>query len=73
MKILKMGELISLDNSGSKRCRTWGTRHYSSSHKILLVGEGDFSFAACLAKRFDTAVNMIATSFDSEGTYIYRH
>ncbi|KAK3200165.1 hypothetical protein Dsin_023580 [Dipteronia sinensis] len=23
-------------------------KHYSSCHKILLVGEGDFSFAACL-------------------------
>jgi hypothetical protein len=41
--------------------------HYSSSHKILLVGEGDFSFAVCLAKTFGTAENMIATSFDSKG------
>ena len=41
--------------------------HYSSSHKILLVGEGDFSFAVCLAKAFGTAENMIATSSDSKG------
>jgi 25S rRNA (uracil2634-N3)-methyltransferase len=41
--------------------------HYSSSHKILLVGEGDFSFAVCLGKAFGTAENMIATSFDSKG------
>ncbi|XP_059441423.1 uncharacterized protein LOC132173823 isoform X2 [Corylus avellana] len=40
--------------------------HYSSSHKILLVGEGDFSFAVCLAKAFGTAENMIAASFDSK-------
>jgi hypothetical protein len=44
--------------------------HYSSSHKILLVGEGDFSFAVCLAKAFGTAENMIATSFDSKGITI---
>lgn len=42
-------------------------KHYSSSHKILLVGEGDFSFAKCLAKAFGSAVNMTATSLDSEG------
>ncbi|KAG7957985.1 hypothetical protein I3843_11G202800 [Carya illinoinensis] len=58
-----MGELISIDNNEGDQ--KW-IRHYCSSHKILLVGEGDFSFAACLAKRFDTAANMIATSFDSE-------
>ncbi|XP_059444414.1 pentatricopeptide repeat-containing protein At1g64100-like [Corylus avellana] len=40
--------------------------HYSNSHKILLVGEGNFSFAVCLAKTFGTAENMIATSFDSK-------
>ncbi|KAM1864166.1 hypothetical protein ACFX14_004414 [Malus domestica] len=30
-------------------------KHYSSFHKILLVGEGDFSFALCLAKSFGSA------------------
>ncbi|XP_027357443.1 uncharacterized protein At4g26485-like [Abrus precatorius] len=39
--------------------------HYLSSHKILLVGEGDFSFSLCLSKAFGTAGNMIATSLDS--------
>ncbi|KAL5735524.1 hypothetical protein ACOSQ2_030312 [Xanthoceras sorbifolium] len=41
-------------------------KHYSSCHQILLVGEGDFSFAACLAKAFGTASNIIATSLDSK-------
>jgi 25S rRNA (uracil2634-N3)-methyltransferase len=41
--------------------------HYSSSHKILLVGEGDFSFTLCLAKAFGSAVNIIATSLDDRG------
>ncbi|KAJ1381367.1 hypothetical protein SESBI_45187 [Sesbania bispinosa] len=39
--------------------------HYGSSHKILLVGEGDFSFSLCLARAFGTARNMVATSLDS--------
>ncbi|KAF6153854.1 hypothetical protein GIB67_001087 [Kingdonia uniflora] len=42
-----------------------GIKHYYSSHKILLVGEGDFSFSACLAKAFGSANNMVATSLDS--------
>lgn len=41
---------------------------YSSHQKILLVGEGDFSFAACLAKAFGSAASMVATSLDSKGT-----
>lgn len=42
-------------------------KHYSSNQKILLVGEGDFSFAACLATAFGSAENMVATSLDSKG------
>ncbi|KAF8022392.1 hypothetical protein BT93_F0047 [Corymbia citriodora subsp. variegata] len=40
--------------------------HYSNLHKILLVGEGDFSFAACLAQALGSAVNIVATSLDSQ-------
>ncbi|XP_042007514.1 uncharacterized protein At4g26485-like [Salvia splendens] len=40
-------------------------KHYSSWHKILLVGEGDFSFSACLALAFGSAANIIASSLDS--------
>ncbi|XP_059663761.1 uncharacterized protein At4g26485-like [Cornus florida] len=39
--------------------------HYSSSHRILLVGEGDFSFSLCLARAFASAHNMVATSLDT--------
>ncbi|KAL0306213.1 UNVERIFIED_CONTAM: hypothetical protein Sradi_6038600 [Sesamum radiatum] len=52
-----------------------GTRwikHYSSAHRILLVGEGDFSFSTCLAKAFGLATNMVATSFDSQG-FLLKH
>ncbi|XP_019197077.1 PREDICTED: uncharacterized protein At4g26485-like [Ipomoea nil] len=41
-------------------------KHYSNQHRILLVGEGDFSFSASLAAAFGYASNMIATSLDSE-------
>ncbi|CAN1190468.1 Uncharacterized protein At4g26485 [Linum perenne] len=40
---------------------------YSSSQKILLVGEGDFSFSASLAISFgSSAPNIVATSLDSQ-------
>ncbi|XP_016675137.1 uncharacterized protein At4g26485 [Gossypium hirsutum] len=49
------------------------TKHYSSSHKILLVGEGDFSFAACLATSLGSGVNMVATSLDSKVMLNYKY
>ncbi|KAF7840486.1 Heavy metal-associated isoprenylated plant protein 41 isoform A [Senna tora] len=42
-------------------------KHYSSRHRILLVGEGDFSFSLCLARAFGSAQNLVATSLDSQG------
>ncbi|KZV36225.1 hypothetical protein F511_14243 [Dorcoceras hygrometricum] len=42
-------------------------KHYSSRHRILLVGEGDFSFSSSLAEAFGCASRMIATSLDSKG------
>lgn len=41
--------------------------HYSSRHRILFVGEGDFSFSLCLARAFGSAHNLVATSLDSQG------
>ncbi|CAK9145044.1 unnamed protein product [Ilex paraguariensis] len=54
-----MESKVLVDDRGEK-C----IKHYSSSHKILLVGEGDFSFAARLAEAFGPASNMVATSLD---------
>ncbi|XP_042507050.1 uncharacterized protein At4g26485-like [Macadamia integrifolia] len=48
-------------------------KHYSSSHRMLLVGEGDFSFSACLARGFGSAKNMISTSLDSKGILMVKH
>ncbi|XP_007020390.2 PREDICTED: uncharacterized protein At4g26485 [Theobroma cacao] len=47
-------------------------RRYCSSHVMLLVGEGDFSFSACLAIAFGSARNMVATSLDSRG-FLFRN
>ncbi|XP_031104704.1 uncharacterized protein LOC116009722 isoform X1 [Ipomoea triloba] len=52
----------SLNQSGEEK---WA-KHYSNRHKILLVGEGDFSFSASLAAAFGSASNITATSLDSE-------
>ncbi|CAN1853662.1 Uncharacterized protein At4g26485 [Linum perenne] len=41
-------------------------KHYCSSHRILLVGEGDFSFSSCLAMAFGSASNITATSLNSK-------
>ncbi|KAH1032422.1 hypothetical protein J1N35_044596 [Gossypium stocksii] len=48
-------------------------KHYSSSHKILLVGEGDFSFAACLATSVGSGINMVVTSLDSKVMLNYKY
>ncbi|GLJ08330.1 hypothetical protein SUGI_0086610 [Cryptomeria japonica] len=39
--------------------------HHSSLHRILLVGEGNFSFSSSLANAFDCAHNIVARSLDS--------
>ncbi|KAE8679178.1 putative Late embryoproteinsis abundant hydroxyproline-rich glycoprotein family [Hibiscus syriacus] len=47
-------------------------RHYCSSQRMLLVGEGDFSFSACLARCFGSATNVVATSLDSR-EFLFRN
>lgn len=47
--------------------------NYNSKQEILLVGEGDFSFSACLANAFGSATNMVATSLLSLRTILNHH
>ncbi|XP_057983362.1 uncharacterized protein At4g26485-like [Malania oleifera] len=57
---------------GGKEETKW-IKHYSSSHRILLVGEGNFSFAASLANAFGSASNIFATSLDSKDDVMRKH
>ncbi|KAI3769112.1 hypothetical protein L6452_00211 [Arctium lappa] len=49
------------------------TKHYSSNHQILLVGEGDFSFALSLAVSFRSGFNIVASSIDSYDVVIRKY
>ncbi|KAG4381303.1 hypothetical protein AAZX31_15G116900 [Glycine max] len=53
-----------LEDKESAKAEKW-KKHYSSKHRILLVGEGDFSFSLCLARAFGSGHNLVATSLDS--------
>ncbi|KAK9156409.1 hypothetical protein Sjap_003889 [Stephania japonica] len=48
----------NFDCNPSKTYKFRLKKRYDSSQKILLVGEGDFSFSACLAKDFVSAANL---------------
>ena len=39
---------------------------YSSKHKILLAGEGDFSFSLALSQKFGSASHICASSLVKE-------
>lgn len=47
--------------------------HYSSLQKILLVGEGDFSFSNALATAFGDGRNIVATSLDTQETVLKKY
>ncbi|THF95299.1 hypothetical protein TEA_016841 [Camellia sinensis var. sinensis] len=69
---IRESEMSSSSSSRRRRRRRRKERvrwiqHYNNGQKILLVGEGDFSFSACLARAFGSAVNMVATSLHSQG------
>ncbi|KVI10267.1 protein of unknown function DUF2431 [Cynara cardunculus var. scolymus] len=46
-------------------------KHYSSNHRILLVGEGDFSFALSLADSFQSGFKIVASSIDSYARLLF--
>ncbi|KAK8939767.1 hypothetical protein KSP40_PGU002880 [Platanthera guangdongensis] len=56
----------SSPSSPTRKKTRSGSERYSSSHLLLLVGEGDFSFSLSLANTFGSATNIVATSKDSQ-------
>lgn len=52
-------------NQSHPRRPPWVPFDNDHAETVLLVGEGDFSFAAALAERFD-ALDVVATSLDTE-------
>ncbi|KAI3755687.1 hypothetical protein L1987_55493 [Smallanthus sonchifolius] len=63
---------LGRDMNRSKGKERW-IHDYKSSQKILLVGEGDFSFSACLARAFHTAENIVATSYLKRKSLLRKH
>ncbi|CAH2048993.1 unnamed protein product [Thlaspi arvense] len=63
--------IVSVETLMAKQEQTevW-VKHYCSSHNILLVGEGDFSFCLSLAQSFGSASNIVASSLDSYGSLL---
>ncbi|XP_028121859.1 uncharacterized protein LOC114319069 isoform X4 [Camellia sinensis] len=75
---IRESEMSSSSSSRRRRRRRRKERvrwiqHYNNGQKILLVGEGDFSFSACLARAFGSAVNMVATSLHSQELLKVKH
>ncbi|XP_051128272.1 uncharacterized protein LOC127249505 [Andrographis paniculata] len=57
-------EVIIIERRATVERGRW-IKHYCNRHRILVVGDGDFSFSASLAAAFISAPNMFATSLDS--------
>ncbi|KAJ9547948.1 hypothetical protein OSB04_020491 [Centaurea solstitialis] len=57
-KLLKIGMLKSI-------------KHCSALHRMLLVGEGDMSFGASLARVFGDGGNLTVTSLESLGFFFF--
>ncbi|XP_057757802.1 uncharacterized protein At4g26485-like isoform X1 [Arachis stenosperma] len=60
------------EEEDSQKAEKW-RKHYSSRHRILLVGEGDFSFSLSLATAFGSAHNLVATSIDSQENIVKKY
>ncbi|KAK9666276.1 hypothetical protein RND81_14G173500 [Saponaria officinalis] len=65
-KIIEEKEVVNKVSNELKGTSIKRIGQYTSKQKILLVGEGDFSFSASLAVAFGSASNIVATSLNSQ-------
>ena len=59
---------VKSDNKMAASSSAGAGHSYSAFQKTLLIGEGDFSFAAALALLWQDASNLTATAFDDEAS-----
>ncbi|XP_074303422.1 uncharacterized protein At4g26485-like isoform X2 [Silene latifolia] len=69
IQVVTEGDVSTQVSTGSGETLGW-IGPYTSKQRILIVGDGDFSFSASLAVAFGSASNMIATSLNRQGFLI---
>ncbi|CAN0863468.1 Uncharacterized protein At4g26485 [Linum grandiflorum] len=62
----KASSVVVIGKSLSSAVNEIWKKDYCSNQRILLVGEGDFSFSSCLALAFGSAINITATSLNTK-------
>uniref|UniRef100_M8D7U1 25S rRNA (uridine-N(3))-methyltransferase BMT5-like domain-containing protein n=1 Tax=Aegilops tauschii TaxID=37682 RepID=M8D7U1_AEGTA len=63
---------VEVEGKKDEKVVRW-LKHYSSAQRILIVGDGDFSFSRALVTAFGSGANLVATSLDSYGALICKH
>lgn len=58
---------VEVEGKKDEKVVRW-LKHYSSAQRILIVGDGDFSFSRALVTAFGSGANLVATSLDSYGS-----
>jgi 25S rRNA (uracil2634-N3)-methyltransferase len=69
-QVFEGAQAISMEGKKHAKRKVKWLKHYSSAQSILIVGDGDFSFALALATAFGSGENLVATSLDSYGKSI---